>query len=267
MTTEPRPLAIVTEAASGLGFQLAQRCAQGGFDLLITAGRPPVMTAAEKLRAFGASVEAFEGDLATLALVDELSDALADRPVAALLVNMGPGLGGAFLDQKFEHARHLVDVNVTGILYLIHTVGRRMRQQRNGRILIAGASPSLSSKEYQAVYNGTKALLDSFSFTLRAELAGSGVSVTSLMPGVAEVEPSPHDDERAAEKVGWRGPVDEELAEVAFDALLRGKHEVAVGWQNELRAAVMSMTNRPGAHSASAALSTQSSAQHPSEAE
>jgi short-subunit dehydrogenase len=47
---------------------------------------------------------------------------------------------------------------------------------------------SLSSPTYQAVYNGTKAFIDSFSFALRAELKDTGVTVTCLMPGATETE-------------------------------------------------------------------------------
>jgi NADP-dependent 3-hydroxy acid dehydrogenase YdfG len=63
-----------------------------------------------------------------------------------------------------------------------------MRDQQNGRILITGSIAGYIPGTYQAVYNGTKALLDSFSFALRAELKDTGVSVTCLMPGATETE-------------------------------------------------------------------------------
>ena len=63
-----------------------------------------------------------------------------------------------------------------------------MRARDQGRILITGSIARFMPSTYQAVYNGTKALLDSFSVALRAELKGSGVSVTCLMPGATETE-------------------------------------------------------------------------------
>src|SRR4051812_39298780 len=57
-----------------------------------------------------------------------------------------------------------------------------------GRILITGSIAGFIPGTYQAVYNGTKAFIDSFSFALRAELKETGVTVTCLMPGATETE-------------------------------------------------------------------------------
>jgi short-subunit dehydrogenase len=63
-----------------------------------------------------------------------------------------------------------------------------MRARNQGRILITGSIAGFMPGTYQAVYNGTKALLDPFAFALRAELKGSAVTVTCLMPGATETE-------------------------------------------------------------------------------
>jgi uncharacterized protein len=111
-----------------------------------------------------------------------------NRPVEALLANAGRGLGRAFLDQDFADEMRVVNTNITGTLYLIHKVGREMRTRRSGKILIVGSIAGLMPGTYHAVYNGTKAFLDSFSFALRHELADCGVTVTGLMPGATETE-------------------------------------------------------------------------------
>ncbi|HEY3495998.1 MAG TPA: SDR family NAD(P)-dependent oxidoreductase, partial [Polyangiaceae bacterium] len=190
MTTEQRPLAVVTGASTGIGFELARFCAQNGYDLLIAADEPEIHDAAAVLREEGAGtgVQALQLDLAEREGVDSLYAALGGKPVAALLANAGRGLGDAFLDQEFDRIRHVIDTNVTGTLYLIHKIARDMRDRDEGRILITGSIAGLMPGTYQAVYNGTKALLDSFSFALRAELknAESNVTVTCLMPGATE---------------------------------------------------------------------------------
>ena len=96
--------------------------------------------------------------------------AIGGRPVAALLANAGRGLGKAFLDQDFDDIRHVIDTNVTGTIYLIHKVGARHAEQGDGRILITGSIAGFMPGSFQAVYNGTKAFLNSFSFALREEL-------------------------------------------------------------------------------------------------
>jgi uncharacterized protein len=82
----------------------------------------------------------------------------------------------------------VIDTNVTGTLYLIQKVGRDMRARGSGRILITGSIAGFTPGTYQAVYNATKAFIDSFSFALRHEIKDSGVTVTCLMPGATETE-------------------------------------------------------------------------------
>ena len=101
-----------------------------------------------------------QADLATTEGVDKLYRKINGRPVAALLANAGRGLGKAFLDQDFDEARFVVDTNVTGTIYLIHKIGRDMRAQGEGRILITGSIAGFMPGSYQAVYNGTKAFLE-----------------------------------------------------------------------------------------------------------
>jgi NADP-dependent 3-hydroxy acid dehydrogenase YdfG len=94
---------------------------------------------------------------------------VAGRPVAALLANAGHGLGKAFLDQDFDATLHVIDTNIAVTIYVIQKVGRDMRARGEGRILVTGSIAGFMPGTYQAVYNGTKAFIDSFSFALRAE--------------------------------------------------------------------------------------------------
>jgi len=176
-------LAVVTGASSGIGLELARCCALDGYDLVLAADCPEIRTAAKELRALGPSVEFIETDLASSSGVDELLKVIGGRQVHALLANAGHGLGGNFLDQDFGAARHVLDTNVTGTLYLLHHIGRSMRTAGEGRILITGSVAGFIPGSFAAVYNGSKAFIDSFAYALRNELIGSGVSVTCLMPG------------------------------------------------------------------------------------
>jgi short-subunit dehydrogenase len=242
MGTASRPLAIVTGASSGIGFELAKCCADGGFDLLIAADEPSIHEAGKLLETSNRRVETVQADLATLEGVDQLYEAIQGRPVAALLANAGRGLGRAFLDQDFEDISRVIHTNVTGTLYLIHRVGRDMRSRRQGRILITGSIAGFMPGTYQAVYNGTKALLDSFSFALRAELKDSGVTVTCLMPGATETEFFERADLMDT-KVGVekKQPADE-VAKVGYEAMMKGDGDVVAGWSNKLRAAIANVT-------------------------
>jgi uncharacterized protein len=165
-----KQLALVTGASTGIGLELAKCAAEAGFDLVIAADEVAIESAAAELRRLGGSVQAVQADLATTEGVDKLCAAAGSRPIDALLANAGVGLGKAFVDQDFQRIRRVVDTNITGTLYLIHRVGNEMLRRNSGRILITGSIAGFTPGSFQAVYNASKAFLDSFSFALREEL-------------------------------------------------------------------------------------------------
>jgi short-subunit dehydrogenase len=242
MANTSQGLAIVTGASTGIGYELAKICAAEGFDLIVAADEPAIEKAAAELRRDGRAVEAVQADLATTEGVDQLLAKLNGRPVGALLANAGRGLGKGFLDQNFSDIRRVVDTNVTGTLYLLHKVGQDMRARGQGRILITGSIAGFMPGTFQAVYNGTKAFLDSFSFALRAELKASGVTVTCLMPGATETEFFERADMMDT-KIGQSSKDDPaDVARTGFDAMMRGDGDVVTGWMNKLRAAIANVT-------------------------
>lgn len=239
-----RPLALVTGASTGIGYELAKACAENGFDLLIAADEPKIAKAGQELRHLGATVETVEADLATLEGVDKLYTAAKtlNRPVDALLANAGRGLGHGFLDQDFDEVMRVVNTNITGTLYLLQKVGRDMRARGAGRILIVGSIAGFLPGTYQAVYNGTKAFLDSFSFALRHEIRDSGVTVTCLMPGATETDFFERAD-MLDTKIGQSKKDDPaDVAKTGFKAMMRGDGDVVTGWQNKLQSAIALVT-------------------------
>jgi short-subunit dehydrogenase len=235
-------LAIVTGASSGIGLELARCCANAGFDLIIAADEPAIEKAASDLRALGIKVEAVQADLSTEAGVDKLYAAVGGRAVSALFANAGVGLGHGFLDQDFGAVRKLIETNVLGTLRLIHKIGKDMRQRGAGRILITGSIAGFMPGSFQAAYNASKSFLNSFSFALREELEGTGVTVTCLMPGVTDTEFF----RRAAlldTKIGTMKKDDPaDVAKTGFDALMKGEGDVVSGLKNKLQTAVANVT-------------------------
>ena len=132
--------------------------------------------------------------------------------------------------------------NITGTIYLVQLVGRSMRSRRTGRILLTGSIAGFMPGTYQAVYNGTKAFVDSFAFALRAELKDTDVTVTCLMPGPTDTDFF----ERAGmldTKVG-QGAKDDptDVARVGYDAMMRGDGDVVSGWKNRVQSASANLT-------------------------
>jgi short-subunit dehydrogenase len=239
-----RPLAIVTGASTGIGFELAKRCAKEGYDLMIAADEPEIEQAASSLRngGGGTKVEVVQADLATTEGVDRLYAAVKGRQVDALLANAGRGLGHGFLDQDFAKARRVVDTNITGTIDLIYKVGNDMRRRNAGKILITGSIAGFTPGSFQAVYNGTKAFLNSFSFALREELKDTKVTVTCLMPGATETEFF----KRAGMMDTAVGTGDkDDAADVAnsgFDAMIKGEGDVVTGLKTRVQSAAANVT-------------------------
>jgi short-subunit dehydrogenase len=236
-----KPLAIVTGASAGIGYELARLAAEAGHDLVVAADQPLEM-ASGAFRALGAEVDAVEGDLATIEGVDRLIAAVRGRPVAVLCANAGHGLGHAFLDQDFPAARHVVDTNITGTIYLIHQVGREMRARDEGRILVTGSIAGFMPGSFQAVYNGTKAFINSFSFALRNELKDTKVTVTDLMPGATETEFFERADMEDTKVGQAKKDSAEMVAKTGWDAMMRGDGDVVAGWKNKIQSALANVT-------------------------
>jgi short-subunit dehydrogenase len=231
-------LAVVTGASTGIGFEIAHLAAQEGYDLLVVADEPLINNAADDLKVHGTNVISVEADLATFDGNDQLLAAANGRPIDVLVANAGRGLGRAFTDQDVADWRRVIDTNVTGTTYLLQKVAQQMKSRGEGKILITGSIAGLMPGSFQAVYNGTKAYLDSFSYALREELRDTGVTVTVLMPGPTETEFFDRADMMDT-KVGTDKKEDPAAtAKNGWDAMNAGSGHVVSGWKNKLQAAM-----------------------------
>ena len=239
----PNKLAIVTGASSGIGLELAKLAAKDGYDLIVAADTSFADASAE-LKAAGASVEMVEVDLSTFEGVDRLLDAAGGRQIDLVCANAGHGLGRAFLDQDPAEWRHVVDTNVIGTAYLIQKALKPMVARNEGKLLVTGSIAGYMPGSFQAVYNGTKAFVDSFVAALQNELKESdGVTITNLMPGPTDTEFFERGDMMDT-SVGT-DPSKEDPAITAkngWDALNDGKAQVVSGWKNKLQSAVANVT-------------------------
>jgi uncharacterized protein len=186
-----RPLAVVTGASSGIGYELAKQFATNGFDLVVCAEDDAIVTAARELEGLGASAEAVQADLSEPAGVELLYGRVSatGRPVAAIALNAGIGAGGAFAtDTDLEQELTLVDLNCRSTVHLAKLVLRDMVARDEGRMLFTSSIASTMPGSFQAVYNASKSFVQSFALALREELKDTNVTVTSLMPGPTETE-------------------------------------------------------------------------------
>jgi short-subunit dehydrogenase len=236
--------AIITGASTGIGFELATLAAKDGYDLLVVANEPLINAAANDFEQFGTTVTAIEADLSTIEGVDQLLAATGGRQVDLLCANAGHGLGHAFLDQAVADWRHVVDTNITGTAYLLQKVLKPMVARNAGKVLVTGSIAGYIPGAFQAVYNGTKAFVDSFVAALQNEIKDAdGVTLTNLMPGPVETEFFARGDMLDTD-VG-ANPNKSDPADVAkdgWDALMAGKAAVVSGWKNKIQSAIANVT-------------------------
>ena len=235
--------AIITGASTGIGFELAEIAAENGYDLLVVADEPLIDAAARDFQQHGVTVDSIEADLATLEGVDRLLDAAQGRRIDLLCANAGRGVGRDFLSQAVTDWRRVVDTNITGTVYLLQRVLQQMVAQGEGKVLITGSIAGFIPGSFQAVYNGSKAFIDSFADALRNELKDEkGITITTLMPGATETEFFDRADMMDT-KVGQQEKDDAgKVARDGWDALMKGDAHIVSGWKNKLQAAAAHVT-------------------------
>ncbi|PZT71246.1 oxidoreductase [Streptomyces sp. SW4] len=224
-----RPLALVTGASSGIGYELARQFAEHGFDLLVNAEDDRLEHAAERLRETGVRVRAVRADLRDPAGVDLLVAATTGLTVDVAALNAGVGRGGAFLDTDPADDQSVIDLDVTATVRLAKPLLRDMVARGVGRMVFTSSVVATVPGAYQAVYNASKAFVQSFAQALREEVEGTGVTVTSFMPG-----PTDTDFFRRAGMEDTRiGAMDKDdpalVARQAFEAVMKGRRKLVTG--------------------------------------
>ncbi|PAX07284.1 SDR family NAD(P)-dependent oxidoreductase [Sphingomonas lenta] len=228
--------AIITGASTGIGFELATIAAREGHDILVVADEPLIDAAAADFKQFGTDVRSVEADLSTFDGVDRLLQAAGGRPIDVLCANAGHGLGGGFLDQDPTRWRHVVDTNVTGTVYLLQRALKEMVARNEGRVLVTGSIAGYLPGSFQAVYNGTKAFIDSFVAAIQDELKDSdGVTITNLMPGATETEFFDRADMEDTNVGTSKKDDPAKVAQDGWDAMMAGKKQIVSGWHNKLQ--------------------------------
>ncbi|MGI4790059.1 MAG: SDR family NAD(P)-dependent oxidoreductase [Janthinobacterium lividum] len=230
-STNTKPFAVVTGASSGIGLELAKEFARNGFDLLLAAEPGTLNAAAMEIQALGANVETVAGDLAQSNGVDALYDSIkaTGRPVDAIAINAGVGVGGDFRETDLDEEVNLINLNVVSTVHLAKHIVKDMAARGSGRILFTASIASLMPAPFEAVYGASKAFIFSFSEALRNELKDTGVTVTALLPGVTETNffHRADMDDTAAGQSKKDDPAD--VARDGFNALMAGKDKVIAG--------------------------------------
>lgn len=183
-------LAVITGASSGIGREIALRCAAEGAELVLVARREPELgrLADEVQRGFGVRARVEPADLLDeddLARIVALVEA---EPVDVLVNSAGFGLQGWFAGQDPGRQQEMLRLNVEVLTRLCRAVLPGMRERGRGRVLNLGSLAGVGPLPRLAAYGATKAYVLHLSQALAEECRGSGVTVTAAAPGPVRTE-------------------------------------------------------------------------------
>ena len=241
---EDRGVALVTGATSGIGRALATELARRGHDVLVVADRDVDVTV-RALEAHGGTHTGLTADLATPRGVEATARRARELGASTLVLNAGVGVHGAFARTPLEDQLRLVDLNVRSVAHLTHLLLPDLLAEGRGRILVTASVAGEMPAPHFATYAASKAFLRSFAWSLRGELAGTGVTVTALLPGPTR---TPFFREAGMERthVGrLPKPSAARTARRAVDALALGRPEVVTGVQGAAMVAVARALPQP----------------------
>lgn len=236
-----RPVAVITGASSGIGYELAKVFGKNNFDLIVTAEDPGVFEAANVFRSLGTEVKVVQTNLATDDGVDALYREIEPHlsRLDSVALNAGVGLGGEFITTNLEDEINIINLNVSSTVRLAKKILPFFVERGFGRMLFTSSIAADMPGPYYAVYGASKAFVQSFAEALRQEVKDKGVTITSLQPGATDAKFF----ERAHmtdTKVGANKKDDPALvAEHGFKALMEGQdHVVAGSFANKVQSVI-----------------------------
>ena len=238
-SVQVQPYCLVTGASRGLGRALAEECARSGMNLILVSLPDTDLTdvAHDLGQRYGIDVEYRELDLASPDGPDTLYRWIREQGLAVnmLINNAGIGAHGPFSDSVPARNRAMIDLNISALVHLTQLFLPELKRQRQAYILNVASLAAYYAMPCKPVYAPTKAFVLNFSLALRAELAGTAVTVSALCPGGIMTN---EECRKLIAAQGFIGRISchhpEEVARYALRQLLRNKAVIIPGLINKL---------------------------------
>jgi short-subunit dehydrogenase len=220
---EPGTRAIVTGASRGIGRALSIELARRGARLgLVARGKQALdELAAELPPSPDGTHEAAVADVSKRGQTIRAIDRLAKRldGIDLLVANAGVLHYSPFAEQDVAEAEAMIQTNVLGTMYTVKAALPHLLERGRGQIVVLSSAAGLRSFPWGAVYGGTKAFDRGFAEALRHELAGTGISVTTVYPGEFGTTILAHQRDRLP---AWRSNDEERPVSELVDAIVEG---------------------------------------------
>lgn len=189
--SEPKGVALVTGASSGIGAVYADRLARRGYDLILVArsGGRLAKLAGRLANETGREVETLTADLnlpADLARVE--ARLRADPRITVLVNNAGVGATAPLLDSDVDEMTRLISLNVVAPTRLAYAAAPAFVARRKGAIINIASIVAIAPELLNGVYGASKAFVLALTQSLQHELAPQGVQVQAVLPGATRTD-------------------------------------------------------------------------------
>ncbi|HPT21881.1 MAG TPA: SDR family oxidoreductase [Bacteroidales bacterium] len=232
--------ALITGASGGIGLELARIHASKGDNLVLVARSGDKLSEikSEFEAKYNVSVRFLVRDLSVPHAAIKVYDEVTNHGIEIdyLVNNAGFGDFGLFAESDWDKQERMININITALAHLTRLFLPGMIKRGEGRILNVASLAAFTPGPTMAVYFASKAFVLSFSEALNNEVKGKGITVTALCPGSTESkfhEVAIGDPKMLKERKMMSA---EEVAEIGYNAMMKGKTVVLPGFKNALLA-------------------------------
>jgi uncharacterized protein len=230
-----QPWALITGASIGIGYELSRLFAADKFNLVLVARtKARLEEIARDFRSrHGISAHVIAQDLARPGAAAQVFDQVQGHalPVSVLVNNAGLGYQGEFAKGDLNHFNTVAQLNMAALMELTKLFLELMLDRGEGRILNVSSTAAFLPGPFMNVYYASKAFVHSFSNAIAEELAGSGVTVSTLYPGPTRTEFFSRAGMERPEMMTMDATA---VAQAAYTGLMRGQRMIVPGLINKL---------------------------------
>lgn len=230
----------ITGASSGIGTELARELARRSYGVVLIARRADRLTelAADLVAEHGVDAQVDSCDLADSGQRDKLVARLLEREILGVCNNAGFGTLVNLADADLKREQQIVRLNVEAVHHLTGAFLPGMVERGAGAILNVASTAAFQPLPGFATYAASKAFVQSFSEAVHAELAGTGVSVTTLIPGFTRTDfvATAEAAEQGSALPGALWMSAEAVARAGVEAMVAGRRTATPGLHNQATA-------------------------------
>lgn len=228
--------ALVTGAASGLGYEFALLLAKDGYNLVLVDidAKKLELVKKELIKEYNSIIELLVEDLSKVDVAVSIYRKLQGKPIDVLINNAGFGLFGSFSQTNWERESTMLHLQVLTTTHLIKLFLPNMIERKQGRILNVSSLAAFQPGPLMSLYYASKAYILSFSEAIANELKGTGVTVTALCPGPTKTEfQKVVSNSSSDNKISFNMACPKEVVLYGYSAMIKGKTVAVPGVFNK----------------------------------